>query len=68
MKQNLALHLYQEGKIAKSKAAELAGISLWEMMDLIEQAAVPARYSLAEALEEVRQIVAKAAAPPTTQA
>jgi predicted HTH domain antitoxin len=56
-KRALALRLYREGKASKSRAAEIAGVSLWEMMDLIDQAAVPSSYTLQEAVEEVRRIV-----------
>lgn len=56
-KRDLALRLYREGKASKSRAAEMAGISLWEMMDLIDQAAVPGPNSLQEAVEAVRQLV-----------
>jgi predicted HTH domain antitoxin len=61
-KRALALRLYQEGKVSKSRAAEIAGISLWEMMDLIEQAALPTAYSLQDAVQEVRRLVAQMAA------
>jgi predicted HTH domain antitoxin len=62
-KRALALRLYREGKVSKSRAAEIAGISLWEMMDLIDEAAVPNSYTLQEAVEDVRRIVAQVAAP-----
>ena len=57
-KQAAALRLYREGKATKSRAAEIAGISLWEMMDLLDREGVPASYSLQEAVEDVRQLVA----------
>ncbi len=63
-KRDLALRLYHEGKVSKSRAAEIAGVSLWEMMDLIDQAALPTAYSLQEAVEEVRRLVAQIAASP----
>ena len=56
-KQTLALQLYQEGKVSQSRAAEMAGVSLWEMMDLIDQAEVRAAYSLREAVEDIRQVI-----------
>lgn len=56
-KQALALQLYQEGKVSRSRAAEMAGVSLWEMMDLIDQAEVRADYSLREAVEDIRQAI-----------
>jgi predicted HTH domain antitoxin len=66
-KQKLALRLYREGKVNKSRAAEIAGISLWEMMDLIDQAALPASYTLEEALEDVRRLVGQVTEAPQPQ-
>ena len=63
-KRDLALRLYQEGKASKSRAAEIAGTSLWEMMDLIDQATPSGTYTLQEAVEEVRHLVAQAGASP----
>jgi predicted HTH domain antitoxin len=60
-KRILALHLYREGKVSKSRAAEIAGISLWEMMDLINEEEAPVGYTLQEAVQEVRRLVAQAA-------
>ncbi len=65
-KQDLGLRLYREGKISKSRAAEIAGLSLWEMMDLIEQAEVPAPYTVQDAVEEVRRLVTQVAQPQNT--
>lgn len=56
-KLDLALRLYREGKVSKSRAAEIAGISLWEMMDQVAQADLSAPYTLAEAVEDVRRLV-----------
>jgi len=56
-KRELALRLYREGKVSKSRAAEIAGISLWELLDLAAQAELPAPYTLAEAVEDVRRLV-----------
>jgi predicted HTH domain antitoxin len=58
------LRLYHKGKVSQSRAAEIAGISLWAMIDLINQAALPAAYTLQEAVEEVRQLVAQILAFP----
>lgn len=56
-KRAVALRLYREGQASKSRAAEIAGISLWEMLDIIDQAAVPNPYTLQEAVEEVRRLI-----------
>ena len=53
-KQERALRLYAEGKVSKSRAAELAGLSLWELMDLIEQQGARWDYSLEEAKTELK--------------
>jgi predicted HTH domain antitoxin len=58
-KRAMALELYRLGKASKSKAAELAGISLWEMMDLIKREDIPTAYTLQDAVEEVRRLVAQ---------
>ena len=62
-KRDLALRLYREGKASKSRAAEMAGISLWEMVDLVAEAELPAPYTLAEAVEDVRRLVAPLRSP-----
>lgn len=41
----VALELYREGLISLGKAAEIAGLSLWEMMELVARKGVPIRYS-----------------------
>lgn len=61
-KRMLALRLYREGRVSASRAAEIAGISLWEMMELIDQADAPNPYTLKEAVEDVRRAVTHAAA------
>ena len=63
-KRALAVRLYREGKASKSRAAEIAGISLWEMMDLIDQASLSSTYTLQEAVEEVRRLVAQIGVSP----
>ena len=55
------LQLYREGKMSKSRAAEMGGVSLWEFMDWLGEAALPAPLTLSEAVEEVRQLVAQGA-------
>lgn len=63
-KRDLALRLYRDGKVSKSRAAEIAGISLWEMMDLLDQTALPASYTLPEAVDDVRRLIAQTLTPP----
>lgn len=65
-KRDWALRLYREGKVSKSRAAEMAGISLWEMVDLVAEAELPATYTLAEAVEDIRRLVASLGSQATS--
>lgn len=56
-RRELALKLYRQGEISKAKAAEMAGISLWEMMDLIEREQIPSHWTLKDATEEVERVL-----------
>ena len=52
-----ALEEYQKGKITLWKASEIARLSLWEMMDLIKEKAVPAPYTLKDVEEDIKSVV-----------
>jgi predicted HTH domain antitoxin len=54
---SLALRLYSEGEVGMSRAAEIAEVSLWEIIDLIEQAGIPNPYTLEQAVEDIRQLL-----------
>jgi predicted HTH domain antitoxin len=61
-KRDRAVELCRNGKLSKSRAAELAGISMWELMDLLSTGQVAnLPYTLQDAVEDVRRIVAGAA-------
>jgi predicted HTH domain antitoxin len=60
-KQELALRLYAGGKITKARAAEIAGVSLWEMVDLVERQGVRWDYSIEEAKAEIKEVMKQAA-------
>ena len=54
-----ALNLYRDGKVTLWKAAEIAGVSLREIMDAIKARDIPYQYDF-EALEEyVDKLLAK---------
>jgi len=42
------IHLYQKGRISLWKASELLGVSLWELMDDLEQKGIPLEISRVE--------------------
>jgi len=58
-KMEKALNLYRDGKVTLWKAAELAGVSLREMMEAIKARDIPYQFDL-EALEEyVKELLSK---------
>ena len=59
-KRRLALRLHESGKVSMSRAAEIAGISLWEWHDLLDQQQAGDDLSAVDAIAEVRRIVAEA--------
>jgi predicted HTH domain antitoxin len=52
-----ALRLYHDGQITKERAAEKAGVSLYELMDLARERGIPAPLDVAEAVEEVKALI-----------
>ena len=51
-----ALDLYRKGKVSFGKAAEIAGVNIWEFIDLAHKENIQLHYSLTDAEEEIRQI------------
>jgi predicted HTH domain antitoxin len=51
-----AVELYRKGKATMWKAADTAGISLWEMIDAIAKEKVPVQYSLENLREDLEDI------------
>ena len=49
-----ALELYQKGKITLMKAAEIAGISLWEALDAARERKIPMHYTLKDAEKDIK--------------
>ncbi len=46
-----AIELYREGKVSLGKASEIAGVSQWEMVEVLASKGIPLQYD-AEDLEE----------------
>lgn len=46
-----AIESYREGMVTLSRAAEIAGVSVWEMIDILAQRKIQSQYDV-EALEE----------------
>lgn len=47
-----ALALYREGKVTLWKAAGIAGVSIWEMMDVIKERRIPMQYAFEDFKED----------------
>jgi predicted HTH domain antitoxin len=58
-KQDVALKLYEEGQVSKSRAAEIAGLSLWEFTELVERRGMRWGYSLEEAKQELQRVLSE---------
>lgn len=54
-----ALRLYREDRITKERAAEIAGVSLYEILDAVRRQRIPNPLTVSEALEEIERLVAR---------
>lgn len=52
-KMRKALELYKEGKVSIARAAAIANLSLWEMLDLISEKGLHIDYGGQELLEDL---------------
>jgi len=46
-----------EKKVSLEKAAEIADVSIWKMLDLLKERKVPLRYGREEAEAEIEEIL-----------
>lgn len=51
-----ALALLREGKITRAKAAELAGVSIYELIDLAAEKGIPLNYTKEDLEEDLRTL------------
>ncbi len=54
IKLEYALDLYTQGKVTLMRAAELAGISLWEILDIVRKRRIPMHYTLEDVEEDLK--------------
>jgi predicted HTH domain antitoxin len=47
-----AIALYDEGKVTAMKAAGLAGLSIWELLEELERRKIPVRYTAEQFRED----------------
>ena len=55
----LAIKMYIDEKISLGKAAELAGISIWEMLDEFKKRNIALKYKISDAELELNKILKK---------
>jgi predicted HTH domain antitoxin len=53
-KKELALKLLQEGRVTLWKSAKIAGLSIWEMLDLIEKRGAVLPIRAEDVIEDIR--------------
>jgi len=54
IKLEYVLDLYQKGKITLMKAAEVAGISLWEILEIVREKKLPMHYTLEDVEKDIK--------------
>jgi len=52
----LAIELYREGKVSLGKAAEIAGVTKWEMMDILASKGVPIQYDVKDLEKDIKTL------------
>jgi predicted HTH domain antitoxin len=52
LKRELAIHLFQEGKLSFGKARELAGLTAWAFQQLLGSRDIPVHYDIQDYLED----------------
>lgn len=56
LKIQLALFLYEKGKLSFGKARELAGLSVWEFMEKLSENKIPLNYDVEDLKEDLETI------------
>ena len=56
LKTQIALFLYEKGKISFGKARELSGLTVWEFMEKLKENHIPIRYDIEEFKEDLKTI------------
>lgn len=56
VKKEEAVERYRTGKITAWKASEVAGIALWEFIDIVKREKIPLKYTMDDAKEDIKQV------------
>ncbi len=54
-----AIKAYSEGRVSLWKAATMAGISLWKMMDIVKERKIEVQYGERELKEDLKALTSK---------
>ena len=49
-----SLDLYKKGRASLWKAAEIAGISLWEIIDIVKERKIPKQYTQEDVQKDIK--------------
>ena len=58
LKRELALHLFEQGKLSFGKARELADMTIWEFQQLLGSRGIPVHYDVADYEEDLETLKA----------
>ena len=58
-KLDYAINQYLDDKISLGKSSEIAGISIWEMLDELHKRNIPLKYKISEAELEIEKLFKK---------
>jgi predicted HTH domain antitoxin len=53
LKRELAIHLFQQGKLSFGKAREMAGMTVWSFQQLLGSREIPIHYALEDYKEDL---------------
>jgi predicted HTH domain antitoxin len=56
IRRSLAVELYRDGQLSLGKAAELAGLDRWEMLQLLNEKEVPLHYTASDAEKDLKTL------------
>ena len=56
VRETLSIELYREGLISIGKAAEIAGVSIWEMQEILTKRKVPINYYPEDLEKDIRTL------------
>jgi predicted HTH domain antitoxin len=53
LKQELAIHLFEQGKLSFGKARELADVTVWQFQQLLGSRGIPVHYDVSDYEEDL---------------